>query len=84
MIDEFLDAGVITRIDRMHSGQIAAQNCPAGKFIAADIRDTISGEIAVAEIILKSATDPGPIEIERSDGQNIGNINLFDEFEALL
>ena len=60
VVDELLNAGLgVLRIDWMNLCQITSENRTAAELEALNVRETVRGQVAVAEIIFKSATDAG-------------------------
>ncbi len=84
VVDEFLDAGGILRVHLVHAGKVAVEDDAAGELEAADVGEAVGRQVTVAEVVLHAAADRGPVEVRRGDGEEIGDVDLFDEPLGLL
>ena len=79
MGDGFLHLLRVVRVHRQNLAQIAVQDRAARELELARVAEAIGRQIAVGQVIGQAAADGAPVLVKRRDGQQVGNINLFDE-----
>jgi hypothetical protein len=69
----------LARIERMHGGEIAAEEDAAREREARGIADAAGRQIAVSHEVAEALATAEPLLVEAGDGQHIRDADLVDE-----
>ena len=79
----FLDLLRVSGVDRVHGGEVAIEDHAARILEGGGIGVTLGWEFAVGEVVGETTAVACPLLIEGSDGEQVRNVDLVDEFVGL-